>query len=162
TLNPPLEAKYSNPVAWLAFDNIGLQRKDLPTNFLVVEATDRNGQRAKFSNIGGHVSAPGVSILSTTNQGTYDACPGTSQAGPHVAALATLLFELDPNKRPDEIADIIKSTALDPISPRQAPRVDALPAALAVSEQNLLRLADLTRDGRINIDDLNEFKRQYL
>jgi Subtilase family/Dockerin type I domain len=152
----PIDAKWSSSIAWAATQTPGDAR---PRNVLVVEAVDRDGQRAGFSNIGGQVAAPGVNILSTLSTGdsAYGVCSGTSQAAPHVAALATLLFELDPTKKAYEIADIIKSSAFKQLSGPGAPRVDALEAVLKLSPSNLTRLADLNADGKVDLLDMEIF-----
>jgi subtilisin family serine protease len=152
----PIDAKWASSIAWAATQTPGSAR---PNNVLVVEAVDRNGLRADFSNTGGHVSAPGVNVLSTLSTGAsaYGVCSGTSQAAPHVAALATLLFELDPTKKATEIADVIKSSAVKQASGPGAPRVDALEAALKLSPSNLTRLADLNSDGKVDVHDMEIF-----
>lgn len=127
-LNKPLEARWATPFGWAATaspDNT--QPSD---NILVVEAIDRDGVRAGFSNIGGQVAAPGVDIMSTltARQESYGMCSGTSQAAPHVAALAAILFELAPDKTPAEIARIIKDTAATPAPPAAAPAPAPAPA----------------------------------
>ncbi|MBO0756807.1 MAG: S8 family serine peptidase [Bradyrhizobiaceae bacterium] len=152
----PIDAKWASSIAWAATQTPASAR---PNNVLVVEAVDRDGLRADFSNTGGHVSAPGVNVLSTlaTGDSAYGVCSGTSQAAPHVAALATLLFELDPTKKATVIADIIKSSAVKQASGPGAPRVDALEAVLKLSPSNLTRLADLNGDGKVDIHDMEIF-----
>ena len=161
----PYDAKWSSPIVWAATQ---LPPSRRPKNILIVEAFDRNGQRAELSNIGGHISGPGVGILSTLLPGEnpYGTCRGTSMASPHAAGLATLLFELDPAKKPAEIVEIIKVSSIKPskapgapIVPG-APRLDALEAVLKLSPENLVRFADLNRDGKVDIEDLKIFVRQ--
>jgi hypothetical protein len=167
----PLEAKWSSSFAWLAKSDRGdLERAYIrPKNILIVEAVDRRGQRAEFSNVNGHIAAPGVDILSTLSEGddSYYLCDGTSQAAPFAAGVAALMFELSPGKKPAEIIDILVKSA----SPRMpgsvgAPRLDALEAVLRLSpyadsrNENLVRLADLNRDGKVDLLDMREFARQ--
>lgn len=90
TLDSPLEAKWSSPFNFGS--NLMLGTRGW-SNGLVVEAHDRAGNRAKFSNVGGDISCPGVDILSTTaeSENSTDLMSGTSMASPYCAgALAAL------------------------------------------------------------------------
>jgi Subtilase family len=155
----PLEAKWASSIAW-AGTHEAPQSKPSP-NILVVEAYDRDGKRADFSNRGGHVAAPGVEIMSTAlSQSGHDfaLCSGTSQAAPHVAAIAALLFEIAPDKKPGEIADIIKKTALPSGQKYAAAQLDPLEAVLESAPDALGMLADLSGDGAVDKKDLMAFK----
>ena len=89
---------------------------------LSVGAVDQDRYPALFSSRGPspwneikpEVSAPGVSILSTFPGNGYAIASGTSMAAPHVSGLAALLLQADPSLTPDEIEDLLKTTA-DPL-----------------------------------------------
>jgi len=156
-LPTPHWAEFATPFAFAATHVSPTYQKS--TNILIVEAIDRNGALASFSNAGGHISAPGVDIMSTLAgvSDAYGLCSGTSQATPHVTALAAILFELDPKKTPVEIIEVIRSSGI-PGPKGAAPRVDALAAVLRLSKDNLKHLADLNGDGKVDSADLEIFK----
>jgi len=158
----PLEARWSSPFAWAGTYE---STSDKPAkNIIVVEAIGRDGQRAAFSNVGGHLAAPGVDIMSTlaaSGQAAFGVCSGTSQAAPHVAALAAIMFEMDPLKKPADIVAALKASATAaPAGSPAAPTIDALEAVLALSRANDALLADLDGDGKVGPGDLAVFKRQ--
>lgn len=94
-----------------------------------VAAVDEEDLRASFSsaNSSVDVSAPGRRILSTTpgydtylsrrttNAATlhYAQFSGTSQAAPHVAGVAALIWSREPALTPDQVAQRLRDTALD-------------------------------------------------
>ena len=157
----PIEAKWASPFAWAATQDSATGAP--PPNILVVEAVDRDGLRADFSNLGGHVAAPGVDIMSTlaADKLPFGLCSGTSQAAPHVAALAGILFELAPDKKPAEIAEVLRASATAPADGvKQAPTVDALEAVAKVAPETVRLIADLDGDGKVGSTDLAMFSRQ--
>jgi subtilisin family serine protease len=91
-----------------------------------VGATDSSDLIAWFSSRGPSsqtgetkpdVSAPGVSVRSAWNNGSYVSLQGTSMAAPHVAGCAALLKSLDPSLTIDQIENVLMSTAVDLGSP---------------------------------------------
>jgi subtilisin family serine protease len=83
-------------------------------NVIAVGATDRNDSVASFSNYGKntiHIFAPGVDIVSTTKDNTYDSFSGTSMATPHVAGVVALTMATYPEMSGLEIKERILRTA---------------------------------------------------
>jgi subtilisin family serine protease len=80
---------------------------------IAVAASDRWDRQAAFSNWGTCVSqyAPGVNIVSAKLGGGSTALSGTSMASPHVAGVAALYKEQDPDASPQEVADRLAAAA---------------------------------------------------
>ncbi|CAM5468813.1 S8 family peptidase [Streptomyces narbonensis] len=111
-------------VAAAGNDSTALQPYKTDTPVLVVNAADRTGGPASFTNFGAQnaVTAPGVDILSTLptyttketlkNLSGYGKLSGTSMASPYVSAVAALLHQqgLDPAA----IMQTIRDTAANP------------------------------------------------
>ncbi len=80
---------------------------------LAVGASDRNNERAPFSQYGSFVkvAAPGVDMLSTVPRGGQCVDNGTSFAAPYVSGLAALLVGAHPNWKPAQVRAWIEQTA---------------------------------------------------
>jgi serine protease len=92
---------------------------------VTVAATGRNGGKASYSNFGAtvEVAAPGGSggansVLSTLNAGqqgpgadSYALYNGTSMATPHVSGVVALMLSVRPTLTPDQVTQILQSTA---------------------------------------------------
>ena len=80
---------------------------------LAVSALGPNNQRANFTNYNYkvRVGAPGVNILSTYYNNTYQNNSGTSMASPVVAGVAGLVRSKFPFLTPDQVAQRIRVTA---------------------------------------------------
>jgi membrane-anchored mycosin MYCP len=99
--------------------NDGLDGNDKPTypasydGVLAVAASDRNNERASFSQSGEFVgvAAPGVDMLSTVPKGGHCSDNGTSFSAPYVAAVAALIKAKHPHWTAREIVAQIEQTA---------------------------------------------------
>ncbi|MDM7992076.1 MAG: S8 family peptidase [Candidatus Fermentibacter sp.] len=132
------------------------------TAVVTVGATDSNDTVASFSSRGPvtwwpdytvaaplidpDISGPGVGVISTSWGGGYESMDGTSMATPHVAGVAALMLDANPNLTVSQIDQIMEQTALDllPAGKDNATgsgRIDALAAvqaAIAVGVETAL------------------------
>ena len=85
------------------------------SNVMAVAAVSSSDVRASFSNQGSYVdiAAPGVSIYNTFKNGSYRSVSGTSQAAPHVAGLAALIWARHPTYTAAQVRTVIEDTAVD-------------------------------------------------
>ena len=119
---------------------------------------------ASFSNSGGQVSAPGVSVMSTLSSETqpYGACSGTSQAAPRCRRSRGHPVRAHRTRTPSQVVELIVASAAREADGRAAPRVDALSAVVHASPESLRLLADLNGDGQVDPQDLAIFKNDLL
>ncbi|MGE3991397.1 S8 family serine peptidase [Pseudorhodoplanes sp.] len=84
-------------------------------NVIAVTATDSGDKLFPGSNRGYHVAvaAPGVNVLLPTPGGGYDLRTGTSFAAAHIAGIAALVLERNPDLSPDSVRRVLLSTARD-------------------------------------------------
>lgn len=94
-------------------DNSDLNYPANNENVISVGATTQSDQKTNFSNFGDDliISAPGQQIYSTILNDNYDVDDGTSYSAPQVSGVAALLLSIDSNLTPQEIEDILTSTA---------------------------------------------------
>ncbi len=116
TINNAINHAISKGVVLVAAaGNDNTQSKSYPAgneDVIAVAATNRNDDKASFSNYGDwvDVAAPGVSILSTLIDNDYGSYSGTSMACPHVAGLIGLILSKKPSLSVDEVRTILRST----------------------------------------------------
>lgn len=93
----------------------GLESIAANDSMLTVAATDQNDARASFSSYGTYVdlSAPGVSVYTTTVGGGYSNASGTSFASPVVAATAALMLSANSKLTPADIDQLLTGTTVD-------------------------------------------------
>lgn len=94
----------------------GNVKKTYPASFegvLAVAASDRNNERAPFSQSGDFVdvAAPGVDMISTVPRGGHCADNGTSFSAPYVAAVAALIKAKHPDWTQRQVVAQIEQTA---------------------------------------------------
>ncbi|MET8410654.1 type VII secretion-associated serine protease mycosin [Streptomyces sp. NPDC005195] len=113
------EALRQNVVVVASAGNDGLGgnvKKTYPASYagvLAVAASDRNNERAPFSQSGDFVgvAAPGVDMISTVPKGGHCSDNGTSFSAPYVAGVAALIKAKHPDWTPREIVAQIEQTA---------------------------------------------------
>lgn len=83
-------------------------------NVLSVASIDSMGVISPYSSYGNkiHVAAPGINILSTTPDNTYDYFSGTSASAPFVTGAAALLKSYAPTLNYDQLAQRIKNNVV--------------------------------------------------
>lgn len=84
-------------------------------NVIVVAALDENSQKGYFSNYGNSVDviAPGVGVISSYKDGKFAIADGTSQAAPHISAVAAMFKLAYPGYTPAQIEKLIKECCVD-------------------------------------------------
>ena len=110
------DAESAGVVVVASAGNRGLNGVDFPAYLpcvITVAAADGNLRKAGFSSYGTQValSAPGVDLLSTHGNENYAWWSGTSFATPLVTGGAALILEKYPGLSPQEVKDLLRSTA---------------------------------------------------
>jgi len=108
--------KSKNGLVVIAAGNCGCSPNLTPSAAVIpVSATDSNDQMTAWSSYGSYVamSAPGVSIYTTTVGGGYGQVSGTSFSSPIVAATVALMMSANPRLANTKIESLLYSTATD-------------------------------------------------
>jgi hypothetical protein len=85
-------------------------------NIISVAASNNKDELAYFSNYGKksvHVAAPGMDILSTVLDDSYDTFSGTSMAAPYVTGLIGLLKSKDSSLTPKQLKNLVIAGGTD-------------------------------------------------
>ncbi|MFI9588119.1 type VII secretion-associated serine protease mycosin [Streptomyces sp. NPDC052236] len=151
----------------------GKAKNTYPASFpgvLAVASSDRNNERAAFSQRGDFVgvAAPGVDVVSTVPGGGQCVDNGTSFSAPYVAGVAALLKAKYPKWTAAEVIAQIEQTAersingkdtnvgwgvIDPVralsgdgTPIQAPRADAGPSKPPAPQPAFLAMSETSQE----------------
>ena len=126
---------------------------------ITVNASDQNDKRPWWSNFGScsDVYAPGVDILSAwwRNDNDFQTISGTSMASPHVAGVAALILETDPEFSPIDVKSKLLDDAIpvgfygvdgdpDGLLYVRPPRVPTPPEDVEVEYNDPLGVVDIT------------------
>jgi subtilisin family serine protease len=153
-----------------AAGNDGTSTIGWPANLgslISVAAMSSNGTLASFSTFGNglFISAPGEGIRTTDrtgsagySSGNTSTVDGTSFASPYTAGVAALVLSVDPTLSPDELEDVLSSTAVDYGNPGYDITfghgfVNARAALEAVDTGGTCS-ADIDGDGTVGVSDL--------
>lgn len=127
------DARYASPMTNAA---IALNAAPIIVAESVQLLAGGSAGRSGFSNLGGHLSAPGSDILSTIGGNAFALKSGTSMASPHITGLVSYLYALDPGfPRPtmtaNSMRDLLVANAI-PVSGSAvtSKRMDAFASAL--------------------------------
>ncbi|MBK9097926.1 MAG: S8 family serine peptidase [bacterium] len=132
-----------------------------------VAATDPTDAKSSGSNYGSwiDISAPGENILSTTFDDSYGYKSGTSMSTPLVAGLAGLILSQNSSLTPEEVTNIITSSAdnIDNENPSYigqlgAGRMNAFLAMQTVTGSNNLISIESIGTGILNINSITSDK----
>jgi subtilisin family serine protease len=82
-------------------------------------------------------AAPGVEIVAPVPPDRYDLLSGSSLAAAHVTGVVALLVQQDPQRRPDQIREILRATArpVMPSSPPALPAIGIVDACAALARR---------------------------
>jgi hypothetical protein len=160
------DAQWGSPFNWAAKNKGGASEP--AGNVIIVESIGRDGRHSVFSNVGGHVSAPGEDILSTVafdklgqlRTDAYAVMSGTAMATAQVTAVVAQLYAYNPDLTPDRVVAILKKSARPAPDGSHAPTVDAFAAMLECydGDRPLRDLADLDHSGRVDMADFEIFR----
>ena len=156
---PSVDARFASPFANAALA-LGAAPITVVESDSLVAAGGPSYVRSAFSNINGHLSAPGSVIWSSVPAG-YAAMSGTSMATPHLTGLVSYLYALAPSLpsptiTSNPVRDLLVAN-LQPGMRNGRPQIDAFATALAVDgvlggDAVLRRLVDIddgTPDGNL-------------
>jgi subtilisin family serine protease len=83
----------------------------LPGVLAVAVSQDGPERRARAGALAGGLRAPGIEVLTTVPQGSYDFLSGSSLAAAHVSGVVALLLERQPGLTPADVQRILEESA---------------------------------------------------
>ena len=157
-----MPAAWSSPLNYLAL--VADPSRDARTNIIVVESINARGERSRFSNGYGNISAGGelilgLSVASDAYPRNYTVLSGTALAAAQVSGLIAHMYAYAPELTPDRVLDILDvRTANRPARRAPAPPIDAFDAMLRCRERAYKDLADLNADEKVDRRDFELFR----
>ena len=109
-------ARNNGSLVFISSGNDGLMKRSRGNAAaLFIGAVDESFAHAPFSTYGPFTDfvAPGVRLLTTEIEGGYKTVNGTSFSTPIVAAVAALVWSVEPDFRPVTVKKILKASAVD-------------------------------------------------
>jgi hypothetical protein len=149
-----------------AYSGFGtIKNTEVRNRIIIVGAIDESYTVLKMSNCGGEVDvlAPGADIYSTVYKDgkdyktDYGDMSGTSMASPHVAAVAAMVWGVNPDLKGDQVKEIIGGSAVkDKCAPAfsydvKKPLLDAKAAVLMAMRLPVIEV-ELKKDSPYKID----------
>ncbi len=158
----PVSTMLSSPFANAAF-NHGAENIIVVENIAQCDTCPGGAIYFPTSSTGGHVSAPGTSILSTFPDDSYGVLSGTSMAAPFVAGLVNYLYALEPTLTHAQVKQLLRENAVALDGQDVQPRVDAWATAMDVDritgKNDVMRMwldiDDGTTDGNLRVEPEN-------
>jgi subtilisin family serine protease len=150
-------ARWTSPFNWAALGGATADNLPQAQNVFVVQSdeSDTTQTKAFTSSDGGTIAGPGVSVFSTTDSNDYRTDSGTSMATPQISALVTNMLAYNPLLSVQEIR-----SKLD-VGIARMPNA-YISMARAKPLDFARDLADLNHDGKVDMDDFNDFAKDLV
>ncbi|MCK6551028.1 S8 family serine peptidase, partial [Myxococcota bacterium] len=150
-------ATWSSPYTYAGLE-LGLPNITVVESVKIAIGEPGDATRSAFSNVGGHVSAPGEDVVSTyflpgDPTRRYRELSGTSMAAPHVTGLISYLYHLAPELTHGELRSLLTTNAVA-VGGGASPKIDAFATVMDLDRieggDRVLRMLVDTDDGTVD------------